>query len=116
MPPMVNHNQMEATMFTKTIRRTVTIAAVLMAVPASALALPPGNGGPTGTQDAPPIARFTISPNPAIVSSQIVVKHARTAGFPGEATALQSGDLDNFDASTTTADDAVDTYSWDLGT
>src|SRR5262245_23596275 len=114
---MVNPNQLEASMFTKTIRKSIAVAAVLMTVPATAFALPNNNGGNDNPPHPdPPVAKFTISPNPAIVSSQPVAAHARTVPAAGQTLALQSGDVVKFNASASTADAGIDSYRWDLGT
>ena len=96
-------------------RKSITLAAVVMALPSTALAIP--NNGGTGNNPPPPdppVAKFTISPNPAIVSTKPVVAQARTV--PDRPVLYGSGDLVKFDASASTADAGIDSFRWDLGT
>jgi PKD repeat protein len=102
-------------MFTSTIRKSITIAAAVMAVaPQLASALPPGNGGNGEPLNEPPVARFSITPNPALANHEPVIK-ARTVSFPGGAPGrFGSGDLVKFNAAASTDDSGIDKYSWDL--
>ena len=94
-------------------RKSITIAALVMALPSTALAIPNGGGNNPPPPD-PPVASFTISPNPAIVSSYPAVSKARTV--PVHPIGLESGDVVKFDATASHADAGIDSYRWDLGT
>jgi hypothetical protein len=109
-------------------RKTMTIAIslllaamMLMAVAGPASALQPT--GPNGGNDPlphnqPPLAAFTISPNPALVSNQIltapVQAHLIPGGNVGNINALQTGDVVTFDGSASTDDHKILNYEWDL--
>jgi hypothetical protein len=95
-------------------RKSITIAALALALPSTALAIPNGGGGTTPPPPPPPTARFTISPNPAVVSTNPAVEKARTV--PARPVLYGSGDVVKFDASTSTAAAGIDSYEWDLGT
>ncbi len=103
---------------TSTFRRTLTAALVvaicaLLGTAHPAGALPIGTGGNTGPQNPAPVAQFTISPNPAFVSTQPVFQ-ARSLVSGAASTALYgNGDLVTVSASATDAD-GIASYEWDL--
>jgi hypothetical protein len=120
---------MTITSLTSMTRRTITMALslLLFALAFMALAHPagalqptgPGGGGENPPPNAPPVARFTISPNPALVSSQPLAVQAHTLGITvlgGPAQQLQTGDVVTFDGSASHDDHAVVGYEWDYGT
>lgn len=88
-------------MFRNTARRTASLAfALAAALSTTALALPPGNGNdwPPEPPELPPTAKLSVSPNPALAGTQLVI--ANTAAFPGGGVKGQfGGDLVTFDAS-----------------
>lgn len=97
---------------TRTIRKSIILAALALAIPAVAGAQPVG-GGNGEPPNAAPVAHFTITPNPALVTTQ---PQAQARAFPvgGERPVFGSGDLVKFDASTSTDDDGITKYEWDL--
>jgi hypothetical protein len=110
---MVNTNPMEAVMNTsKTIRKSIIVAALALAMPAVAGAQPVG-GGTGEPLNEPPVGKFTITPNPALVTTQ---PQAQARAFPGvdRAPIFGSGDVVKFDASASTDDDGITKYEWDL--
>src|SRR4051794_1062387 len=117
MPPTVHTTQIKGviTMFTKSIRSTVLAAVAFAMVPATALAIP--NGGGTGEPPEPidhaPVAKFTMSPNPALAGTQIVVQQ-RTRAVPADFGRFGDGDLVTFNASASNDDFGIVKYEWDL--
>jgi PKD repeat protein len=109
---MVNHTNKEAVMTTK--RRTIitAAAAALAILPATAMAIPVDDDDPQLPPNAAPVAKLSISPNPALAGTELVVAQARAAEFgPG---ILRDGDLVKFDASASTDDSAIVKYEFDL--
>jgi PKD repeat protein len=108
---------------TRSISRSVVrvlplaaLAALAVAQPAGAL--PTGTGGqgdPPPPGNHAPVARFTITPNPALVTTtpQISVHNARIVGGvnPG---LFGRGDVVKFNAATSTDDHGIVKYEWDL--
>src|SRR5690349_17689864 len=112
MPPTVRINHQEAVMSTKsTIRKSIAIASVALAFPAVAGAIPVDDDDDNVPFNAAPVARLTISPNPALKSTPIVLTQARA--FPG-VDRFNDGDLVKFDASASTDDSAIAKYEFDL--
>jgi PKD repeat protein len=119
-------DDMTLTTITSMTRRTITMALSLLlaAIAFLALANPAGaipvGGGPGDDpipHNQPPNASFTISPNPAIVSSQPLAVQALAHLLPGGGAinqAIQSGDLVTFDGSTSSDDHKILNYEWDL--
>ena len=85
----------------------------LLAAASPAAAIPVGGGGgtPPPPPDQPPVPRFSISPNPALLNSLRVLD---PVGGIGPVKALQLGPLVSFDASASTDDDGIADYAWDL--
>jgi PKD repeat protein len=115
---MVNTNHQEAVMSTtkRTLRTSIAIAAALLALPQAASAIPNGgnNGEPPDPPNFLPTAKFTITPNPALVSSEAVVVRANAAAFPGRGDFFRGGDVVKFDASTSSDPDGqIKKYEWD---
>jgi PKD repeat protein len=100
-------------MFTsKTIRSAFTLAAAALAFPAVAGAIPT-NGGGNEPPNPPPKAKFTMSPNPAVLGDGPVFVQAKK--FPGnEAGPLRFGALVQFDGTGSTDEEGIAKYSWDL--
>jgi PKD repeat protein len=118
---------MTITSLTSMTRRTITmafslllLAVTFMALAGSAGALQPvgngnGNGDGNGPQNLPPVASFTISPNPALVSSSPVLQQALTRAIPvGPITSFGTGDTVTFNASSSHDDHKILNYEWDL--
>ena len=102
-------------MFTKPIRSTALAALTFAMVPATALAIPNtgGNGEPPEPVDHAPTARFSMSPNPALAGTVLVVQQ-RTRAIPGGVDRFNDGDLVTFDGAASTDDFGVTKYAWDL--
>src|SRR3954452_288037 len=105
-------------MFNNSIRTAVATALALVALPASALAMQPGHGPGDDPQpvDHTPTARFTMSPNPALAGTQLVVQSKQRA-VPGGVevgSRFGDGDLVTFNASASTDDFGIVKYEWDL--
>jgi len=85
----------------------------LLAAASPAAALPGGGGGnvPPEPPNQPPVPRFSISPNPAVLSSLRVLD---PVGGIGPVKALQLGPLVSFNAAASTDDDGIVDYAWDL--
>ena len=95
-----------------TIRKSIlTVALALVAFPAAASAIPVNDDDePDAPFNAVPIARFTITPNPAVASTPLVIAQARRA--PGDF--FGNGDLVKFDGSASSdPDGAIEKYEWD---
>ena len=105
---------------TMTIALTLLLAVVaMMAVAGPASAIPVGggnNGDDPPIHNVPPVAVFTISPNPAIVSSSLVSVPIQAHLIPGGGVlnGLQTGDLVTFDGSGSYDDHKIVNYEWDL--
>src|SRR3954447_17911969 len=117
MPPTVHTTQIKGVidMFTKSIRSTVLAAVAFAMVPATALAIPNngGNGEPPEPIDHAPVAKFTMSPNPALAGAQIVIQQ-RTRAIPADVNRFGDGDLVTFNAAASTDDFGIVKYEWDL--
>jgi PKD repeat protein len=97
-------------------------AVALMATASPAGALPIATG--TGTTPPPnpgPVASFTMTPNPAIVTTQPLAIATRSVALaPGAASAISSitpfghGDTVVLTASPGNTDDPISSYAWDL--
>jgi PKD repeat protein len=112
---MVNTNHQEAVMNTKsTIRKSLAVAAVALAFPAAAVAIPVDDDEPNQPFNPAPIARMTVNPNPAVVSTLPQVAQARA--FPGGDVggAFHDGDLVKFNAGASTDDGSIEKYEFDL--
>jgi hypothetical protein len=96
----------------------ILTAAALMAGAGSAGALMPvGTGTGTGTGIPPipaPVASFTISPNPALISFQPVAAARALAVAPGATTVSGGGSVVTFDASASSDAHGIASYAWDL--
>jgi hypothetical protein len=118
MPPTVHTTQIKGVihMFTKSIRSTVLAAVAFAMVPATALAIPNngGNGEPPEPIDHAPVAKFSMSPNPALAGSQIVIQQAQARAIPADVNRFGDGDLVTFNASASTDDFGIVKYEWDL--
>ncbi len=105
-------------------RRTVTMAFALLlfavaflaaAHPAGAIPNNNNNGDDPIPHNAAPIARFTISPNPAIAGQlPLAVAHIIPGGGVLDPVLRGSGDVVTFDASASSDDHKVTNYEWDL--
>ena len=87
---------------------------VLCVFAASAHALPTNTGGNNDPEpgNLPPVARFTISPNPALTSERPVLTQVRAARVVDvDRLGLNSV---TFDASASTDDTGITKYQWDL--
>jgi PKD repeat protein len=107
------------TSFPTTIaRRTLLLTLALLVGVLTVLSGPahaiPGNGGNGGADpfNPPPKAKFTISPNPALVSEQLVATQARAAKFVD--VEVFGRNAVTFNASTSTDDSDIVKYDWDL--
>src|SRR5215211_4460679 len=79
--PPASHAPLEATMI-RTARLTAVplAAAILLGSAGSALAIPQGDpGNPPPPPNQAPTAALTVSPNPALVSSALVLSPVTTA-------------------------------------
>jgi PKD repeat protein len=90
-------------------------ATALLALAHPASALPPGGPGttdPTIPPNTPPAARFSVSPNPAVLAPSIRVD---TGTVKGTMLKLLGGALVQFDGSASSdADGSVAKYQWDF--
>jgi PKD repeat protein len=113
---MVNTNHQEAVMSTKrTIRKSIALASLALALPVVAGAAPPVNDDPQAPFDPAPVARLTVTPNPALYSPEPVLTQARA--FPGAdagAGGFGRGDLVKFDGSASSDNSAIVKYEFDL--
>ena len=74
----------------------------------------PGNGEPPPPPNAAPVARFTISPNPALVSQQLVLDGARAARAVDIDVVGRNAVTFNASASSDAAPGHIAKYQWDL--
>jgi PKD repeat protein len=128
---MVNSNHLEAVMrTTRTTTKSTSIArrwtvalrvlplaavAVLaVAQPAAAQPVGGGNGGNGEPVNHAPVARFTISPNPALVTTPLVVAQPRALPNGLGQIKFGSGDTVKFNAGASTDDNGIVKYEWDL--
>src|SRR3954454_18769311 len=102
-------------MFNSSIRTAIATGLALAALPASALAIPNngGNGEPPEPIDHAPTAKFTMSPNPALAGSELVIAQKQRA-FPGNIGQVGGGDVVTFNGSASSDDHGIDKYEWDL--
>src|SRR5687768_9794718 len=114
MPPMVNTNHQEAVMNTKsTIRKSLAVASLALAFPALAGAAPIDDDEPNQPFNPAPVARLSVTPNPALYSPLPVLTQGRA--FPGaDAERFGSGDIVKFDGAASTDDSAIVKYEFDL--
>ena len=103
-------------MFNNSIRTALVTALAVVAMPASALALQPTHGPGDDPQpiDHSPTARFTMSPNPALAGTALVVEQSKQRAVPGGVNNRFGGDVVTFNASASTDDFGIVKYEWDL--
>jgi PKD repeat protein len=125
MAPVASTNQEASTVTTsfpthlarRTLLLTLTLlVGIMAALSGSAHAIPTNQGGP-GNDDPPPFnpaphARFTISPNPALVSQQLVATGARAARVVD--VEVFGRNAVTFNASASTDNSGIVKYDWDL--
>lgn len=97
-----------------TIRKSLAVACLALAFPAVAGAIPvEDDDEPNAPFNTPPIARLSVTPNPALYSPEPVLTQARA--FPGaEVDRFGSGDLVKFDGSASTDNGEIVKYEFDL--
>lgn len=99
-------------MSTTTIRKSIALAALALAIPSVAGAAPIDDDEPNLPLNQAPVARVSVTPNPALVSPQQTLAQARAFGVAG--TLFDQGDVVKFDGSASTDDTGIVKYEYDL--
>ncbi|MDX6664639.1 MAG: large repetitive protein [Solirubrobacteraceae bacterium] len=102
----------------KSIRTALVTAAALAAFPAMASAIPNNNGGnddPPPPPNQAPVARFVVTPNPALVTTTPVLTQANSRAIPpGGVVRFGDGDLVKFNGSASSDHEGPVSFAWDL--
>jgi PKD repeat protein len=99
-----------------TIRKSVAVAAVALAFPAVAGAIPVNDddNGPNQPFNPAPVARLSVTPNPALITTQPVLTQARTVRPGVDVGRFGTGDLVKFSGAASSDDSGISRYEFDL--